>query len=121
MANTGLKGPYELTDKSINENVTLTSAGAYALGESRNGTFYVSYVGRSDDDVNDRLHDWAGKYETFKFDYFDLPKAAFEKECRLYHDFGGSEGKLDNKEHPDRPDNSSWQCSVCNIFKSESW
>ena len=39
-------------------------------------------------------------------------KAAFEKECRNFHDFGGVE-KLDNDIHPDRPDGAAWKCPVC--------
>jgi len=121
MANTGLEGPYELTDEKIDKIVTLTSPGAYALGKSEDGKLLTSlkYVGRSDDDVNDRLHDWVRNYPHFKFGYFDSPKAAFEKECRLWHTFGGPEGKLDNEKHPDRPDGSGWQCPVCDIFKEE--
>jgi hypothetical protein len=43
------------------------------------------------------------------------PKAAFEKECKNYHDFGGSE-KLDNKQHPERPDGTNWECPVCDMY-----
>lgn len=42
-------------------------------------------------------------------------KAAFEKECHNYHDFGGKE-KLDNTIHPDRPAGSGWKCPCCKIF-----
>ena len=116
MASSGLKGPYRLTDSSINEHVTQTSPGAYALGTDKGNTFTISYVGRSDDDVNNRLHDWVDHYSDFKFDYFDSPKAAFEKECHLWHDFGGPKGLLDNKKHPQRPEGSGWKCPVCTIF-----
>lgn len=116
MVSSGLIGPYRLCDLSINAHVTLTSAGAYALGMDKVDSFVISYVGRSDDDVNGRLHDWIGKYSDFKFDYFDSPKAAFEKECHLWHDFGGSKGGLDNEKHPQRPAGSDWKCPVCTIF-----
>ena len=118
MANTGLTGSYPLTDDKIGEQVTQTSPGNYALGHSKDKTFYVKYVGRSDDDLNNRLHDWVGKYDRFKYGYASSPKAAFEKECKLYHDFGESK-KLDNKNHPDRPDGSGWECPVCDIFDEE--
>jgi len=66
--------------------------------------------------LKDRLKKWVGSYKEFKFSCASSPKAAFEKECKNYHDFGGS-GSLDNKIHPDRPKNSSWQCPYCDNFK----
>ena len=118
MASTGLKGPFPLTEEGIDDEVTRTSPGAYALGYlDDSNTFIVCYVGRSDDDLNGRLKNWVGKknYKRFKYDYFASPKAAFEKECRLYHDFGGKQ-KLDNDVHPARPENANWECPVCTIF-----
>jgi len=118
MANTGLKGHFSLTENGIDKEVTKTSAGVYALGHLNNdNTFIVSYVGRSDEDLNGRLKQWVGEknYKNFKYDYFPSSKSAFEKECRLYHDFGGKE-KLDNDIHPDRPKNTNWECPVCTIF-----
>lgn len=112
MANTGLRGPFPLNKRSIDGNVASTSAGAYALGRVEDGTFYVSYVGRSDSDIGDRLHDHVGSYSSFKFEYFATAKAAFEKECRLYHDFDPPA----NKAHPARPSNTNWKCPVCSIF-----
>ena len=109
---------YQLTDQRIDEVVTRVSPGNYGLGYTSDSTFYVYYVGRSDDDVNDRLHKWVGKssnYKRFKFSYATSPKAAFEKECRNYHDFGGSK-ELDNKNHPQRPSGASWKCPVCTIY-----
>ena len=119
MPSSGLRGPYSLNNETIDAVVTLKSAGAYALGKrGEDNVFYISYVGRSDDDINTRLKDWVGKYAQFKFEYYSSPKAAFEKECNLYHDFG--EDSLDNKVHPDRPENTNWQCPRCDRFKEES-
>ena len=112
MANTGLLGSYPLTRDGIAENVTIMSAGAYALGHTSKKLFYVNYVGHSDVDVNSRLHKHVGNYERFKFEYYPSAKAAFEKECQLYHDFD----PRDNKAHPDRPNNSGWKCPACKIF-----
>lgn len=112
MAKSGLSGPYPLTHEDINTNVTHVSPGAYVLGQLRDGTFYITRVGRSDSDVNDRLHDHIGNYRQFKFGYFDSPNAAFLKECELYHDFDPP----DNKIHPDRPTGCGWECPQCNIF-----
>jgi len=113
MASSGLKGSFPLTDEKIDDEVTETSPGAYALGDTlANGNFGIDYVGRSDKDVNDRLHDHVGKYKRFKYDYFSSAKAAFEKECNLWHDFSPS----DNKVHPARPNGTNWKCPRCRVF-----
>ena len=118
MSRLGLKGPWELTGESVDEIITSISPGNYALGyANEKDKFIVRYVGRSDGDLNDRLHKWTGKprYPEFKADYATSPEAAFEKECHNYHDFG-EVAKLDNKSHPDRPNGSGWECPVCDIF-----
>jgi hypothetical protein len=112
MANTGLHGHHLLTEKEIDKVVRGTGPGAYALGHEANGTFYVDYIGRSDSDLNGRLKQWASsKYMYFKYGFFDTAKAAFEKECRMFHDFGGT-ATLDNKVHPARPEGASYGCPV---------
>ena len=117
MASLGMEGPYIFTFSEIDRVVTKTSPGNYALGYKNNdGKFVVQYVGRSDVDVNEelkaRLDD---RYKRFKYSYATSSKAAFEKECRNYHDFGGSE-ELDNEIHPSRPAGTNWECPVCEIF-----
>lgn len=119
MTNTGLGGPYRLSLEKIDEAVTKISPGTYVLErEDSSDSFMVNYVGRSDDDVNGRLKKWVGvkNYKRFKCGYFDSSKAAFEKECKIYHDFGGDKGKMDNDIHPDRAKNKDWSCPVCDIF-----
>jgi len=116
MPESGLRGPYPLDEQTIDRVVTETSSGAYALGKTKDTTFYIKYVGRSDDDVNGRLKDHVGEYEQFKYEYYPSAKAAFEKECQLWHDFGEPEGTLDNKSHPDRPDGTGWKCPRCDVF-----
>lgn len=48
-------------------------------------------------------------YSRFVFSYAPSSKAAFDNECRDYHDFGGRDG-LDNEHHPVPPPGSLWQC-----------
>ena len=115
MASLGMKGLFNLTSREIDSQVTKTSPGNYALGRVSENKFYVYYVGRSDTDLNGRLKDWVDEYDKFRFSYAASPKAAFEKECQNYHDFGETD-KLDNKQHPQRPDDSNWKCPVCDIF-----
>ena len=112
MTYSGLRGPFPLTENGINQNVTRQSPGAYALGRSKEDTFHINYVGRSDSDVASRLRDHVGKQSQFKYEYYASEKAAFEKECRLYHDFYPP----GNKNHPGRPAGSGWKCPMCNIF-----
>lgn len=117
MPSTGLSGPYTLTSENIDLFVSVLSPGAYALGRTdANGVFNVEYVGRSDTDLNSRLKNWVGKYNQLKYGYFSPALAAFEKECHLYHDFGGDKGSLNNDIHPQRPQGSNWTCPVCSIF-----
>jgi hypothetical protein len=112
MPNSGLRGPFPLSNTSIDNNVTYRAPGAYALGNSQADGFHISYVGRSDTDVNDRLKKHVGHYVQFKYEYCSSPKAAFEKECNLYHDFTPP----DNIIHPDRPAGSDWKCPRCYTF-----
>jgi hypothetical protein len=113
MPTSGLLGPYDLTSIGVSKAVTRTSPGAYALGKTENGTFYLHYVGRSDGDVAARLQTHVSKwYPHFKFDYFSSAMAAFEKECHLYHDFTPG----DNDVHPARPRDANWKCPACRIF-----
>lgn len=63
-----MSGSFPLEDATIDEVVSRTSPGNYALGYMDAGTFLVFYVGRSASDVRRRLHDWVGapsRYERF--------------------------------------------------------
>jgi len=111
---TGLGGPHELNAETIAAAVSRKAPGTFALGRAEGQTFYIRYVGRSDDDVAAALGEHVGDYSHFKFTYFGSPRAAFEKECQLYHDFG--EAKLNNKFHPLRPSSGNWHCPRCRIF-----
>jgi hypothetical protein len=53
-----MSGSYPLSDETIDEALTRTSPGNYALGYMDGATFNVFYVGRSDSDVRQRLHEW---------------------------------------------------------------
>jgi hypothetical protein len=139
MGSLEMNGSYPLNDEAIDEMMSRTSPGNYALGYMDGTTFMVFYVGRSDSDVRCRLHEWVGApsryeryapcakaawgsgprgylprgapaldrvgigvesgYTRFAYSYAPSAEAAFEKECRNYHDFGGSDG-LDNEAPP---------------------
>jgi hypothetical protein len=59
---------YRLSDEAIDEALLRTSPGNYALGYLDGDTFDVFYVGRSDSDLRQRLHQWVGmpsRYESY--------------------------------------------------------
>lgn len=115
-----MKGPYPLSHRSIDEHVDKERKGVYLLYVTKDGP--PRYVGRSDDDLNERLRSWVGAsgrfgdYRFFRFEYVRGPRKRFERECNLYHQHGGESGQLDNERHPDRPDGTDWTCPRCNYF-----
>jgi hypothetical protein len=113
MAETGLNGPFPLKKREIDDEITQKSAGVYVLDRSHDdGPFHISYVGRSDTDLNARLHEHGEKYRRFKFEYHATPAEAFAKECWLYHEFNPPSTIA----HPPRPLGSGWKCEHCKVF-----
>ncbi|MTD93389.1 hypothetical protein GIW81_03445 [Hyphomicrobium sp. xq] len=113
LKNSGLSGPCALTYADINRNVQQGRPGNYVAGDlNEHGGITVERAGRSDHDVHGRLQDYIGVYRYFKFGYAQSAREAFEKECRLYHDFDPP----DNAIHPDRPNGTNWMCPCCVIF-----
>jgi hypothetical protein len=101
---------YQLNSTTIDEVVAKKSAGVYLLDRSTNAAFTVNYVGRADEDVANRLKQWAaaGRYKYFSVEYFPSAKTAFERECQLYHHYPN----LDNTIHPARPAGTYHKCPV---------
>lgn len=113
LAKTGLSGPYKLAFDAIEAAVARKSAGVFALGHADpSGRFCVNHIGRSDTDVRARLLDYIGSDLLFKFGYFPSSRAAFERECELFHDIGPPR----NRVHPDRPRDTTWECPRCGLF-----
>ena len=114
MLTLGMVGPYVLKDMEVSRQVNRISPGNFALGYIKeDGSFAVQFIGRSDYDVSNRLHGWINSgYKYFKYSYASHAKAAYDKECCTYHDFGEST-KLDNKEHPESAAGTRWKCTVC--------
>jgi hypothetical protein len=126
MGSLNMNGPYDFNINSIDINVTKVCGGNYALGiaDELTGNFHVTYVGRSDSDLKDRLKkqlsekkNVISRYETknisFKYSYASSPKEAYEKECNNYHSFVRSK-KLINNVHPEKPKDINLRCPVCN-------
>ncbi len=115
MPSTGFNGDvYRLTHENVNFNVPKATPGAYVLGHRKDGALIVDYVGRSDNDLRERLLLHAGekKYERFKFKVFGTVEEAFAKECQLWHDFGEAQF-LANENHPAPPKGLGVVCPVC--------
>lgn len=109
-----MEGPFLLDSKIIDLKVTLAKPGNYYLGEYRDRTFYVLYVGSDHVNVKIRLKQHIGEpCPYFMFRYASSPKDAYVFESQKYHDFGGERGNLLNKIHPAKPDGSDWKCPVC--------
>lgn len=101
-----------LTHENITKHVCKVSAGSYILMDlNRN----IKYVGRSDSDVGERIRSHFNEYpyRLFSFWYAKSAKEAFGQECYLYHRYAKIT-QLDNKIHPDSPDNMDLQCPYCN-------
>lgn len=100
-------------------------SGVYVLGFALQSQFIPKYVGRSDNDLNQRLkkHLEKSNYTHFKFLITNSLKETFDYECILYHELGVHVGKLDNKNHPDRPAGTYWNCPVseCNYFNTRNY
>lgn len=114
-----MRGPYKLDTATIDAEVIRKSPGNYILGRRNlEGKFRAGYVGRSDSDIGFLLKSRARvtKQLLFKFSYAKSPEAAFERECKLYHDLSA----LGNHSHPTRPKNTDWQCPRCDIFDLRS-
>ncbi len=55
-----MTGSFPLNDAAIDRALTRTSPGNYVLGYLDGDAFKVFYVGRSDSDLRQRLHEWVG-------------------------------------------------------------
>jgi hypothetical protein len=70
-----MNGSYPLDHLAIDAAVTRRSAGNFALGYMDGDVFVTFYVGRSDRDVRQTLHDWVGVQSRYKL-YAPSSKAA---------------------------------------------
>lgn len=120
MPSLDMKGSFPLTKEEIDRQIPEGVIGNYAFGNivkdnAGNKAFCVCYVGRADGEpLRDRIkHGIKDGYIEFKFSIAKTKKEAYEKECKNWHDFGGPEGFLDNKYHPDKPDGTDYKCPYC--------
>lgn len=110
-------GVFALTESSINANVDSDEIGNYRLAKEKkeaNG-LWINYVGRTNTKrLAERLKEHLDEgYKFFKCCYKKSELESYLQECSDYHEFGGMEGKLDNKKHPEAPADSDFQCPFC--------
>jgi len=101
-----LEGPYDLNN--IDYIMTKKLPGVYIL--SRDGR-YAHYVGRSDNDLANRIKSSAKEgigYKYFFVEYASSPRDAYLKECEYYHKYNPP----DNTNHPAVPEGTNWRCPV---------
>ena len=134
-----LFGGFIFSKKEIDANVLADESGTYLLsegGRTKDNKLIVTYVGRAvvgeAEDLRTRLKahldlpkeqkkDANGKvlkdaegnpisiYTHFWFQYKKTALAAYEQECRDYHDYRPAR----NKNHPAKNPNSNRLCPVC--------
>ncbi len=104
----GLLGPLPLTSDVVSAEIEPLSIGVYALGRLKEKRFLVRRVGRADRDLAAELAAFVGRYDAFKYRIYGSTRRAFEKECRLFHDFAPPE----TTRHPVRPKGTRFTCPV---------
>ena len=110
---------HALTSAEI-DRLVAKKPGAYILsrGKDAAGNPVAHYVGRSDDDVNRRLHEWerTGRYQMFAFRNEDTSRRAYEVECIWWHELQPA----DNQIHPAAPAGTGWPCPVkgCSFYRA---
>jgi len=113
MASMQLVGPYRICFDDINDHVRPDVPGVFALGYGgARDTFFVNYIGRSDSDLRARLMDCIGSDALFKFEVSISSRAAFLRECELFHTFRPRGNRL----HPARPRGADWTCPRCGFL-----
>jgi hypothetical protein len=95
------------------ENVMRVPEGLLGVFQlSRTGDGIISFVGRADDDLRQRLLDNLDKgYVDFQYAPLPWVKETYEMQCRLYHHAGGRKC-LDNADHPYPPEGKLWRCAI---------
>lgn len=110
MGSSNLAGPFRLSFDAIEVAVRKESPGVFALGSlDSQGRFCLAKVGRSDSNIREVLRQFIASEPLFKFSYEPGAKAAFLRECELFHKFQPQGNML----HPSRPAGTTLTCPHC--------
>ena len=115
MPSLNMQGPFLFTSEDIDRQVNIPSVGVFALGYLQGIDFVVIYIGRAEEDLRSTIKTWLGKdekYKMFKYCYTVSPHAAYERQCKNYHEFGGQK-QLHNMSHPAPAEGTEWSCPFC--------
>ncbi len=94
------------------DNVMKVPEGLLGVFQLGRGEANITFVGRADDDLRQRLLDNLNKgYTHFQWTQLPWVKETYEMHCRLYHHAGGLK-RLDNADHPYPPEGKLWRCPV---------
>ena len=93
------------TAQAVKDTARETRPGVYLLARGQ----HVNYVGWAGRDLRASLTQHLGKgYNVFCFEYARSPRAAFRKDCELYHHYR----PIDNQGHPVPPRGTKWRCPL---------
>lgn len=111
MPSLDMLGAYDFTNEEIKKRIG-SGPGNYALGYKKNQqSFVVLYIGRSDDNLRQRLlqhieNPIDNRITHYKYRAASSPQEAFYRECSNYHEFDLEH----NINHPAKPHGASWKC-----------
>ena len=114
-----MEGPFQLSRSVIDAVVSDPRPAVFLLRRIATTTEYAHYrgrVGRTQRGENLRaaLTGWLGSdYRVFWFEHADSDRAAFECECRMWHELDGQAGEFDNDCHPCPDGVSGGHCPLC--------
>ena len=112
-----MEGPFQLADSVIDAIINNTGPAIFLLRrieETPKYAYYRALIGRTDGNLAETLKQWLDSdYRVFSFQYVGSTDEAFQQQCTLWHQLEGSDGKLDNKRHPEPNDGQIIQCPVC--------
>lgn len=102
---------------SVVRQTILQSPGAYVLGDWEAGAFRIGYVGRSDEDVRQRLagHERLGEFGYVIVRYAPGAVEAFWSECEFWHACHQTGITVVNRIHPAAPRGSGLACPYCHF------
>jgi hypothetical protein len=102
--------PYRLDPSVIEARVPPSVQGVFVLSYDRT---LDARIGRADSDLRKSLNEFVDTYAYFHFEVISSSKERFERECELFHRFGGDRGQLDNVDHPLPPAGPQLKCPLC--------
>ncbi len=102
--------PYRLEPGVIEARVPPAVPGVFVLSYDRT---LDARIGRADSDLRESLNHFVDTYSYFHLEVIPSHKERFERECELFHRFGGDRGQPDNVDHPLPPAGPQLKCPLC--------